>query len=365
MSVFRLAHLSDLHFGATADRRNPIDAVAGGLREKSRAALSHILRRKLRGGLAEVTYPSTYNSDVAFSLLPEIEEQLKSCDALIVTGDLATTGSDTDLSIARAYFSGRLSHDENPLAAPLPALDSIADCVLLALPGNHDRYAGTALLPDSRRFESYFGSTWDFSTLDSSRGSTYDLISLQGDSRVKLCLLRKENARQALAMISADFSLDYWLEGDGNFGWVGKGRVVKQILYDLEETTRKIKHEMAESGAGAAALWAIHFPPCFPNIDENLQLIGGEELVDSAAALGIKLILAGHTHTPLKYDPHGSVRVLCGGTTTGIGYEDHHFYSLIDIEVDGEITDIRVILRRWDRFDEEFVSAANYPSQAA
>lgn len=351
VTTFRLNQVSDLHFSAIVGRLNGLDA-ANSLRAQTDAILLELF--KAGGSVRRAFYPSTFSADVALSLLRHLAEDIPRCDALVVTGDLATTGSRDDLLIARAYFSGQIPPNWNP-GIEFPSLLG-DDSIVVALPGNHDRYEGIMLSPAGTGFETHFGPAWDFGM-----GRSYDLNSTTGSSRVKVCTLLKDAV--GLGIVLADFSLPDAHAAEGMSGWIGQGSA--QCIDELVSATHMIRSEAEEGGVDAAVIWALHFPPNFPKIDPRLKLLYEDDLIAAAEQLRVPLILAGHTHLPLRYQSgiNNPVTVICCGASTGVSA--HNEYSCSQIEIDigrgGEVTDIRAINLMWDQGAMSFVAQSTYP----
>jgi 3',5'-cyclic AMP phosphodiesterase CpdA len=337
-AIFRIAHVSDLHFGGIADRLSPLDSPEGAF-SKARIAFSHLLKSR---NLDETIYPSTFDSEVALNLLLDLNDHAPQCDAVLVTGDLATTGSDADLLIARDYFFGRLASEWVPTKAALPSLIGDAACATFTLPGNHDRYEGRALRPGNLSFERFFGNNWDFGA-----GVIHDTESVFAQSPAKYGLLLKPDNRHGLLVCFADLSLDY---GDqrGAFDWIGQGSVNTPQLMALIDTTRKVRLELEDANVDFGIIWAVHFPPCFSGIDPALELIGGQRLIDAAAQHGATLILAGHTHADRCYRSESGVWVSCGGASAGRTAHNQYSYTFLDIEISGGIRNVTRSLMEWN-----------------
>lgn len=337
MPVFRIGHASDLHLSRISDRLNPILApTADTLAKKSLSAFRAILKnRSWHAGF----YPSTFNPDVAVELLRTLAKDFTSLDALVVTGDLATTGNDDDVAIARDYFFGKIPPDWNP-ASFYPSLTDSLPFPLVTLPGNHDRYETIALLPTSKAFERHFSDTWDFG-----RQHVYGIDGVS--DRVKLFALQK--GTDALVVVLADLSLESRSSGEGVWGWIGQGLATAEIVGDLVKSTEFVREQASEGGVGAAFVWAVHFPPSFPNNGADLELLNSSELVGAAHDCGVHALLTGHTHRELEYSlkrdrprdidaaSHAidDLRVFCSGASCGIGPENLYSFATIDITVEG------------------------------
>lgn len=359
MALFRLVQISDLHFSSSPYRLNPLEIVATSKADMARAVLRDMYGRKLRGGFFQTFYPSSFNPDVAASLLETLVDELVQADAVIVTGDLGTTGSAEDLKLAKDFFSGAVSSYWNPGPNPLPSLLERPDDIVVTLPGNHDRYEGVALVPGGLSYEQYFGRSWDFG-----RGHSYDLLSPAGDSRTKVCTLYKEEV--GLAVCLADFSLETAASAQGYTGYIGQGRVSKRVLDELLGATEQVQWEAREAGVHAECVWAVHFPPCFPAIDDALRLIAGEDLLAASASRDVRLLMAGHTHQPLMYQVTtlSDGTVLCGGSSTGMCEDGLFSYSRIDLTVERDRPlSVDTCHFTWDSDSHTFVVRGPLPNQ--
>ncbi len=337
MPVFRIGHISDLHFGYPFDRLNPLEAVGSKSgREKARAALAALVKNR-KSGLGSVLDPSTFNPDVALGLLHELNKKQESLHAILVTGDLATTGDHADLKLARDYFSGKLPPEWDPIGKQ-PSLLERSKAIVISLPGNHDRYDGLALIPGSRNYESHFGDFWDFNS-----GIAYDCAVSNSAYRVRVCALEDEDSADCVLFICmADLSLDYHNQGVGAFGWVGQGSAERAVVDALVETTGITAKHAKASGRKReiATLWAIHFPPVYPQIDQSLELLTPLRLIEAAQDCGVSTILTGHTHQALKYNAAANyvrgtpeVNVICCGASAGRSEHSIYSYSIIEVEI--------------------------------
>lgn len=235
-------------------------------------------------------------------------------DAIILTGDLATTGSVKDINRVKNFL-------HSPGKPRVPYLNLEREATLAAvvspvwyLPGNHDRFVGTlnsagiryAFLP---KFFDPGGRIFDNNLLDF---QSYP-VRILGD-------LTDASNRSSLrvVVIAADFTLKHFGEHKGVYGWLAQGLVDPKILDRLEEVTQKQIQEHHEKHEGKlCALWAIHFPPGYPHISSTNRLLNEDPLIKKAKQLQVKAILAGHTHEQVFYrKPAMGFDVLCCGSTT-------------------------------------------------
>lgn len=321
MTLFRIAHASDLHLGRKASWLNPIQAA--GFSRKAFGAMWSVLKMEERGLVARATYPSTFNPDAANRLLANINQLAPSIDALVLTGDLATTGEHEDLALALDYLDGR----PNRLWRPTHT-DSIfqhSAMKVIALPGNHDRYGGDLREPISTKFENYFGEHWDFN-----QGHSRGLIGESATKRVRYSTF--QDSHNILLIVSADFSLTSTKQATTTFGHFGQGIVARRVLDELVHTTATIRNF---KNLNVFVVWAIHFAPSHPGGNIDLELLDSKLLVDEASNNSVDLILCGHTHLQQSYSAVCSrgrhVPIVCSGPSCGVGPENAYGFSLVDI----------------------------------
>lgn len=332
MATIRILHASDLHIAENKKVVSPADAFTD-LRDSGQMglrSLSLLAMRALRMFLKK-SAASSYDSDLLEALAELIYEHAKKkldedeklveedgpdkLDAVVFTGDLATTGLPADIDMVydflKAKFDPRYLHQSVNKAATLSAVK----IPVWYFPGNHDRFTPTRaltrikLFPFPKFYEpgatTYDGKFWDFST---------DPVRVLGDAPADLA----GGGKLRVVMIAADFNLRQFGDHKGVFGWLAQGRVYDDILTSLVEKTRQENAKHKESGADVlCVLWAIHFPPSFPHIGKSSRLLFEEALLARANECEVKAILAGHTHEQVRYRKPGmNADVLCCGTTT-------------------------------------------------
>lgn len=230
---------------------------------------------------------------------------------IIFSGDLAATGVLADLNVAADYLSQSQSTawaDENQAPHFFSAGKPIT-----VMPGNHDRYQGSSLLPGGKNFEVAFPMLWDI-------GSSCGRIS-------KPVVLHRDGER--LGLISADFTFRTLSESQPSlYGFVGKGKVHADVLANLEAATTHL-HGQGE----VAVVWILHYPPGFPNGDPDLALEDEHLLLSAAARHGIKLILGGHTHVAKQYAAQ-QAHVSCVGSAMQASPDSAWHFAAYELLVD-------------------------------
>ncbi len=339
MVSFRLIQASDLHVSTTPDVINPYDSH-GAL-----AALRALFKGPIGGNKALLL--SSFSPDMAGAFSCEVSDAADDIDAVVVTGDLATTGSRADLNAALNYFEGRIPTEWSPSGTSFSRLTGIEGLPIMVMPGNHDRYTTPIFWPRSPEFENLFGPYWNFSGAAPARFADH--------RSVRTTYLQKDEA--ILALCAVDFSLHDLTEADQvPFAYMGQGRVMarshsneaKQPLDELVEQTQWIKASLPN----AAIIWCVHYPPGFPQGDPNLRLINEYLLLARASELNIELLLSGHTHEFSSY-MLGGTRVVCCGTTTAAG--STHGNAYLEITVDtANLAHPQIVQKQWSQKSGQF-----------
>jgi 3',5'-cyclic AMP phosphodiesterase CpdA len=320
MDTFRLLHISDLHLAVRPymvgfpDWKYLPQFPAG----------------------SRVLGPSSHDPDLTEAAARWLYRHANRFDAVLVTGDLATTGHAADLGVAHNYLfapaaAGYLSQ------AHAPTLQA-GGVPLCHLPGNHDRFDGLYMGPGSRQFDTAFGqSGW------SAGQGAQTLIVLQGA------------AGEKLAVLGADFCLASYWDSKGVWGYLGQGKVYPNVLQSLRRTTLQ---ELQAHGPQVGIVWVIHFPPAFAGIDPDLALLDEPQVLAAARQLGVEHLFCGHTHEAREYTAPGqpAVQIHCAGTTAQ--YITQHGNVMHETELDvsaGVVTAVRRTNVWWDQRAGAFV----------
>ena len=157
-ALFRLLHGSDLHFNART-----------GLAKWTSPLSSHDV------GAAEAFARS------AWRLRGQGDADRAVVDAILLSGDVATSGDSADLALGHAYVAAPAA-DRWLSSSRAPTLQG-AGLPIALLPGNHDRF-GTLLLPGNHAFDEVFGRFWR----DDDQDGVDELLVLDKDGR-RLVLL--------------------------------------------------------------------------------------------------------------------------------------------------------------------------------
>lgn len=368
METIKILHASDLHISIHKQFRSPVDKLKEiNLGDWSRKGIWEKLKvpSEFTKAWWKKMAASSYDPEILRALAEFIYRRARrkldpdgkeiyledaDLDAVILTGDLATTGAEDDILQVRNFLSSPFnpkyphkSRDAHYRGATLSAVK----IPVVILPGNHDRYVPTrelttVLLDKLYIFPKYFnvgGRKFD--------EHLSDFISepVQPAEIERVCIGGKIIR---IVILSADFTLRNFDEHKGFLGWLAQGKVHRRVLRKLSAMTQSLVDNKKEDEI-IHILWACHFPPRFPRIETHSKLLGEDLLLKEANKLGVKAILAGHTHHQLKYNTpsmNRDLEVLCCGTTTqhepqsmpgGIDEENTeagNFFQILEIKVD-------------------------------
>lgn len=323
MSIIKILHVSDLHiskypFLKQLDRRSPAtyyDAIRNGT-----YAASHSTR-KLRA---------------LVSLVYRLRDQI---DAVLITGDIATTGLDYDLALALAFVDGPTDAHDSRTSHGFPTISG-ADIPVFLLPGNHDRYKlrlkRLGYAPGGRLFHQVFYRHW------------------QGDVRVSKII----KADFVAGIVAADFSLRSWRDAEGpNYlvNQYSQGRVYPDILKTCIDETVAFR-EQYQKIRNVFIIWAVHFPAIPGQEETYMKLRSREDLIVAADQNGVSLLLSGHTHDPFEFaSPRYSFRSLGAGSTTQDDSPEGNYCEVITIENSGRGYSLENVHYKFDQTTNRFI----------
>ncbi|HKV33747.1 MAG TPA: metallophosphoesterase [Pyrinomonadaceae bacterium] len=272
-------------------------------------------------GLATSYHPLALDSLVNFA------QSRSDLHAVILSGDIATTGFKHDLLKAQEFLDGPTSGSVSKLGIPV-----------WILPGNHDRYQYTAqewfFSPGGTHFDEILGNHW------SGKVKAYPP-------------LRDIDDRLSVLVLAADFGLQNTSDSTRlrRFNKLAQGKVYEPVLTALASET--ISQQEAERNGfpqhEQVILWAVHFPPLFRDISVAKSLLEATALVNKAKELGVHAILAGHTHYARDYFAAPDVRVLCAGTATQNDSVTKHCQIISVKRISGGPSTIDVAHYEWDK----------------
>jgi len=311
MPILRVLHLSDLHLsGKLKTYYRSIDKNSG--------------------------YLSVYNTRALKALAAFVYNWQDRLEAILISGDIAVTGIDSDLKRALQFFCSSTE----------PTLQNFTKPIII-VPGNHDRYdqyskssklALSALLgqPGGKLFDKYFSSYWG-----------------AGKSGVQFYKLPSEDS-PILTVICSDFSLEKSSDSTVRFGHYGQGKVYQEKLQNLVRCTEN----MVKNHSSSAIIWMVHFAPKFEDhydLGIRMRLLDSEKLIKEAEKAGVKYIFCGHTHNHREYQI-GKLQIHCAGTSTCVRNNNDTTIHLryIDIQ-NGKVVKIRSRKFTYDPNEQSFL----------
>lgn len=323
MTSINILHASDLHICVHDQLRSPLDRLRDlpdpwdislrGISEKARLlpefaeawwnkmAVSSYDPETLRA-LAKFIYDHARakEDEEGNKIIESGEDKL---DAVVLTGDLATTGSHDDIELVAKFLRSPASYKCRYKSAERhyrgPTLSAVK-IPIICLPGNHDRFLGLDdFKPGSDEFDKQL-----FDYRDPPFREHELTAPITGGKQLRVVVL------------AVDFTLEQSYHCQGEFGWLAQGCAYTDRRKALANRTEKIKNTAGDDEL-LCIIWAMHFPPMFPHYPHHSRLLAEENVVRAANRTGVKAILAGHTHVQSTYRyPGMGFWVYCCGTTT-------------------------------------------------
>lgn len=322
MARINLLHISDLHIAQFPERQE----------FSAREFLSPgTFKTTARQGTYAASY-STGKLSAVVSLAHKVKDSL---DAIVITGDIATTGLEHDLERARIFIEGPPATDNSYLSEDgIATISGVGVNHIILLPGNHDRY---------REWRTPFGLV----SLGYTPGNKkfHDVFQRHWQDDVKTTLVEKDGL--AVVVCAADFSLRSWLDAywPQPANWHAQGRVYREsedVLPKLISQTQAATANCLRRDLQVVIIWALHFPPAFPNSKSYMKLLDEEYLVAAAKECGVACILVGHTHRQVAYPLPNSTYVLCAGSASQADVEDGNYCQIISIDSANQDTPLKV-----------------------
>src|SRR5258706_16206083 len=235
MSSVRILHASDLHLADRPSMTSPADHLTPG------TMTSALIRRMWVSSHNPATlldFASFIHKEAARGLL----------DAVLFTGDIATTGLDLDLAGAFDFINAPADPRtpwQSARKKGIATLSAVKRPIWL-MPGNHDRYERSHIpmrgyVPGGTEFDNVFQKEW------------------QVPGKRFVPPIKKFGL--TVTVIAADMNLEMYGHHEGIYGWLGQGKAYGPILNQLEAETKQTANSPEH-----CVIWAVHFPPAYPRI---------------------------------------------------------------------------------------------------
>jgi hypothetical protein len=316
MAVFNAVHLTDLHFGSVPNRTNALQA--------------NTIRRKL-GSIwqGSTKLPATQDQGIAeraaawvYDKSARLQAAGDTLDALVLSGDLATTGLQADLDAALQYIDAPPvnGHFRAPRTGEPPNGPHLATIAGLAktflIPGNHDRYQNNGGDAGGMLFDQVFASYWARNT----HGVIASILEkpVPGSS---------SNEVEHLALIGVDACLRQNSHANGIGRHWGQGHVYSNTSTELEAKTNFARARYPD----IAVIWVVHFPPHLVGATE--QLLHHDLIEKASKRLRVSLILSGHTHENHVYPAGAGSTIWNGGSATQFAESRGNWIQCLDVEI--------------------------------
>jgi predicted phosphodiesterase len=337
-SVFRYIHLSDFHLCIEPRRGNVLPLLK--LRNLVEPDVwSSVGKQVKRLGPKSILYPASYEPEVLSGAARFCRQKHETVDAIIVSGDLCTTGMLDDLIVAEKFLNGSKSTNTGFTAS----IDFCRDKVV-TVPGNHDRYKDNFADPNCINFELKFGR---FLRNFSDRvGHWVDAID-----------------QLKIAFVFIDFTLKSKKDAKPQNRY-GRGRAYPEIVEEAISRSDLLIHKYPN----AHLVWVLHFAPY--DCGDFLMLEGSDAMLSAATKCNVKAILNGHTHKPL-FDYHDGIPIACAGSTCAFDSTGSHAIHILEFRAyeNGNFTVSREDFG-WDARNQEFhatsgrnATLTSWPSQ--
>ncbi|MCJ2068313.1 metallophosphoesterase [Methylobacterium sp. J-030] len=320
--MLSFVHITDLHFSATPGVYSFIGAA---LSERYQAGV----------GIVQDFFNGRHSPEIAEIAADFIQRRLGDHDCILLTGDLATRGTQSDLQTARDYvLSPSANGTTYQTSTGRPTL-SVGNRPVVLLPGNHDRFEDSKCVPGGTMFDSVFGDKW---TKGPQSVQVNAVCGLDGTT---------------INVICADFTLPSAQHADPPAFFPGQGRCIEDVVRELSRVTLASRVKYPRRGI----IWVSHFPPSFPNepVGRLLELVDSHFLLDAARNCGIKYLICGHTHRQYYVDA-ADIILIVGGTACMLHSSNGNWINSLRFEVNnGEADIVEFSSFEFSQEDKDFV----------
>lgn len=322
---FRFLHLSDLHLCQEANRRNFMS-----LFEKQPVKTIDVLNSAVVNGALSLVHPTSYVKDRLAALSEFVQLRPDVYDGILISGDLATSGTAVDHAIAFQYVDGtpiKNFRDHDGLLVL-----GRGDTTVVVCPGNHDNYGGNLpFSPSNRNFTLKFGKY-----LPKFEDFVGHKVFIGNDT--------------ALAVIYADFGFQQRKDPRSLKHYWGGGHVHQHVLAEMVRRTIRFRLTKSFEQKLRSVMWMIHFAP-YDCGDTSLELTNRDLVIKSAAENGVKNIICGHTHKAKnEIDIETGVTAYCAGSATAVECNN----AIHEIDYDLSNDQISITNYNWNNSQKAF-----------
>jgi Icc-related predicted phosphoesterase len=287
-----------------------------------------VARSAFQFGLRSLLHPASYRAPALSALSEFIHARQGAYDGIIISGDVATSGSAIDHNIAFDYLDKQPTKDWRHGNSPVLCR---GETPVVLCPGNHDNYSDANPAPMPMNFMLKFGKFMPGFGLD----------------RVGHHIFFEE--QNVVALIFADFGFQGRADANGPLHLWGGGKVHQSVLNKLVGKTRKFMADPKLRDFRKSVIWMVHFAP-YECKSSSLELTGREQVIEAAKRFGVKNIVCGHTHESSVFD-EGEVKVYCSGAATSVECTNELHELTFDISTET----LSRINYRWTRNNGAFV----------
>jgi len=326
--VLKFIHISDLHFSKEANCYNIPSAFFD---NKFKDVFVDVLKKKFKNQnkyKLKAVYPHSYNSEIFIKLNQKLmdiyqNEYLSTgnnIDFIAITGDIATTADEEDLTVAKSLLSGTKTLETITGIPHDTSLGNNKNTISFygssqVLPGNHDRfqiYEDTDFREQGlETFSEVFHELWE------------------KDKRIKMTKSDKCLHIFVDFSLPKDFHDGMYFDHDNNkklnavnkyASYLGRGIYTKKIKKELEDLLERISKSALKD---KKILFFSHFS--LISKKKSLRLINAKMLIDTLKKYHITTYFCGHTHEQDFNTIENSITHICCGSTTGCGDTDHNY----------------------------------------
>lgn len=301
---FRFLHVSDLHLCIEPRRTNLLSLFSTNRQRIFDVAGSLSARSVFR--------PTSYEPDSLDALSQFVLKRARSYHGILLSGDLATSGSYQDLRTAGEYLKNTPNKKWSASGSPVFPKGTKP---MLLIPGNHDHYSDDFARPSKIEFRLQFGP--EIAWLNK-YDTGYRLFN---------------NGSAVIAVVSSDMTFNSVNEPENLPHRFGGGFANENGLSEMVRLTRSFFKNPQFENTSCGVVWMLHFAPhqCEP---KSLEMTNWELVLDAAASAGVKNIVCGHTHES-NFRVERGINIFCAGSATSVACQNSVHEIVFDVASGG------------------------------